>query len=153
LRKLNPGKAFDKAGVEILVPNVANQIARKGGIGDGQQVGRHCNRRDGAGKVIAQYPATVGSEHDPLPIGDWTVTGHQTRSGVFLYPKLFWDADSSDTKAKIPPGPNNPVGLVWIGLSKEHYGIHGTPEPGAIGHSESHGCIRLTNWDALELAA
>ena len=67
-------------------------------------------------------------------------------------PELFWDADPAHAKAKLPPGPNNPVGLVWIDLSKEHYGIHGTPEPATIGRTESHGCVRLTNWDALKLA-
>jgi lipoprotein-anchoring transpeptidase ErfK/SrfK len=67
-------------------------------------------------------------------------------------PDLFWDADASHAKARLAPGPNNPVGVVWIDLSKEHYGIHGTPEPSSIGKSESHGCVRMTNWDALELA-
>ena len=77
-----------------------------------------------------------------------------SRNPTFNYnPDLFWDANPAHTKAKIPPGPNNPVGVVWIDLSKEHYGIHGTPEPSTIGHTESHGCVRLTNWDALRLAA
>jgi lipoprotein-anchoring transpeptidase ErfK/SrfK len=71
----------------------------------------------------------------------------------FYYnPKLFWNANPDDARAKIPPGPNNPVGVVWMGLTKPHYGIHGTPSPSKIGHAESHGCIRLTNWDALELS-
>ena len=72
---------------------------------------------------------------------------------VFHYnPDLFWDADPSHSKAKIAPGPNNPVGVVWIDLSKEHYGIHGTPEPSTIGKTQSHGCIRMTNWSARTLA-
>jgi lipoprotein-anchoring transpeptidase ErfK/SrfK len=66
---------------------------------------------------------------------------------------LFWDANPADTKAKLAAGPNNPVGTIWIDLSKEHYGIHGTPEPSRIGYTESHGCIRLTNWDATRVAA
>ena len=66
---------------------------------------------------------------------------------------LFWDAKENDTRATIPPDPNNPVGVVWIALSKEHYGIHGAPEPSKIGYTQSHGCIRLTNWDAMKLAA
>ena len=103
-------------------------------------------------KILAQYPATIGSEHDPLPIGDWKITVVKMNP-IFNYnPNLFWDAKPEDSKATIKPGPNNPVGLVWMGLSKEHYGIHGTPSPGTIGHTESHGCIRLTNWDAVELA-
>ena len=76
------------------------------------------------------------------------------RPEKFRYnPALFWDADASHSKATIPSGPNNPVGVVWIDLSKAHYGLHGTPEPGLIGHAESHGCVRLTNWDAAKVAS
>jgi lipoprotein-anchoring transpeptidase ErfK/SrfK len=88
-----------------------------------------------------------------LPVGEWKVLG-VSWNPVFNYnPDLFWDANPSHAMATIPPGPNNPVGVVWIDLSKPHYGIHGTPEPSTIGHTESHGCVRLTNWDALRLAA
>ena len=69
-----------------------------------------------------------------------------------LQPELWWDADASHKPALIPPGPNGPVGVVWIDLSKPHYGIHGTPVPGSVGYTVSHGCVRLTNWDALRLA-
>jgi len=104
------------------------------------------------GKVIFHAPVTVGSKNDPLPVGDWKING-VGRNPVFHYnPDLFWDADPTHAKAKIAPGPNNPVGVVWIDLTKEHYGIHGTPEPSRIGHTESHGCIRLTNWDAMRVA-
>ena len=107
---------------------------------------------DAAGKVIMHAPVTSGSEHDPLPIGDWKVTG-VSRDPVFNYnPSLFWDAEPGHAKSKIPPGPNNPVGVVWIDITKEHYGLHGSPEPGKIGHTESHGCVRLTNWDATAVA-
>jgi lipoprotein-anchoring transpeptidase ErfK/SrfK len=107
---------------------------------------------DRDGHVIAWYAATIGSEHDPLPIGNWKIKGVQRNPTFHYNPNLFWDANATDQKAAIKPGPNNPVGLVWIALTKEHYGIHGTPDPGRIGHTESHGCIRLTNWDAMELA-
>ena len=107
---------------------------------------------DTQGHVVAWYAATIGSEHDPLPVGEWKILGVR-RNPVFHYnPSLFWDAHRQDQKAAIQPGANNPAGLVWISLSKEHYGIHGTPDPERIGHTESHGCIRLTNWDAMELA-
>lgn len=107
---------------------------------------------DTAGKTLMYAPVTTGSEHDPLPLGEWKVTGVR-RNPLFHYnPALFWDAEPTHAKARIPAGPNNPVGLVWIDISKEHYGLHGTPEPEAIGRSESHGCVRLTNWDALRLA-
>ena len=108
--------------------------------------------QDAAGKVIARYPASMGSEHDPLPVGEWKINGATKEPPVFNYnPDLFWDADPTHGKATIPAGPNNPVGLVWIDLSKEHYGIHGTPRPENVGKTQSHGCIRLTNWDATEL--
>lgn len=108
--------------------------------------------KDADGKVILYAPVTTGSEHDPLPIGEWKVNGVQMNPTFNYNPDLFWDANPSHSKARIPPGPNNPVGLVWIDISKDHYGIHGSPEPAAIGRTESHGCVRLTNWDALKLA-
>jgi lipoprotein-anchoring transpeptidase ErfK/SrfK len=108
--------------------------------------------RDGNGDILFHAPVTTGSENDPLPVGEWKVNG-VGRNPVFNYnPKLFWDADPNHAKAKVPAGPNNPVGVVWIDLSKEHYGIHGTPEPSRVGYTESHGCIRLTNWDAMRVA-
>jgi lipoprotein-anchoring transpeptidase ErfK/SrfK len=108
--------------------------------------------RDGSDTVVFFAPVTTGSERDPLPIGEWKVTGIHIAPKFHYNPELFWDADPSHSKATIQPGPNNPVGLVWIDLSKEHYGIHGTPEPSAIGRTQSHGCVRLTNWDALKLS-
>lgn len=109
--------------------------------------------RDKDGKVVMYAPVTVGSEQDPLPIGDWKVVRIFEMPIFNFNPALFWDADPSQAKAKIAAGPNNPVGLVWIQIDKEHFGFHGTPEPSRIGRSESHGCVRLTNWDALRLAA
>jgi lipoprotein-anchoring transpeptidase ErfK/SrfK len=108
--------------------------------------------QDASGKTIFYAPVTTGSEHDALPIGEWKVNGIQFNPPFNYNPELFWDADPSHAKAKLPPGPNNPVGLVWIALNKEHYGIHGSPEPATIGRTQSHGCVRLTNWDALKLA-
>lgn len=107
---------------------------------------------NGAGKLVAQFPATMGSKYDPLPIGTWKIQGRSYNPTFHYNPKLFWDADSKDQKAVLPAGPNGPVGVVWIDLNKKHYGIHGTPNPEKIGRTESHGCIRLTNWDAARLA-
>lgn len=107
---------------------------------------------DGEDKLIAQFPVTTGSEHDPLPLGDWKVLGVSKNPDFHYNPKLFWDVSDKKDDALLKPGPNGPVGVVWIDLSKEHYGIHGTGEPGSIGNSESHGCVRLTNWDAARLA-
>jgi lipoprotein-anchoring transpeptidase ErfK/SrfK len=107
---------------------------------------------DAAGDVLAQFPVTTGSAQFPLPIGEWTIKG-VAQDPVWHYdPALIAGSDPDDEKAEIPAGPNNPVGTVWIDLSKEHYGIHGTPEPGKIGKTESNGCIRMTNWSAQALA-
>jgi len=107
---------------------------------------------DGSGKLVAMFTVTSGSSHDPLPIGDWKVNGVSKNPPFHYNPDLFWDADATDQKETLPPGPNGPVGVVWIDLSKEHYGIHGTGEPQTIGRAQSHGCVRLTNWDAARLA-
>ena len=108
---------------------------------------------DAGGKVIFFAPVTTGSEHDPLPPGNWTVTGVDWHPAFHYNPDLFWDAKPGDNRATIKAGPNNPVGVVWINLSLEHYGLHGTPEPANIGRTESHGCVRLTNWDAVKVAS
>ncbi len=105
------------------------------------------------GSVAFFAPVTTGSEHDPLPIGNWKVTGVLWRPVFHYNPNLFWDAKARDARTTIKPGPNNPVGVVWVSLDLEHYGLHGTPEPGHIGHAESHGCVRLTNWDAVRVAS
>jgi len=105
------------------------------------------------GRLILFAPATTGSEHDPLPIGDWKVTGVDWLPAFNYNQDLLWDAKPGDTKAVIKAGPNNPVGVVWIALDLDHYGIHGTPEPSQIGHTQSHGCVRLTNWDAARVAS
>ena len=153
LRKLNPGKEIEQAGAEIMVPNVgAGAALPKAASIVVDRSDSTLTLLDAGGKVIAQMPASTGSEHDPLPIGQWKVNGVARNPPFHYNPQLFWDARPGDSKATIPPGPNNPVGVVWIDLSKDHYGIHGTPEPGKIGKTQSHGCIRLTNWDAARVA-
>ena len=176
LRRLNPGATFDRAGEQIMVPNIevtempapepaARGRGRRGASPVGTagtaepQVTIYVTRatsaltvEDATGKVIFHAPVTSGSEHDPLPIGEWKVTTVQRNPAFNYNPDLFWDADPKHAKARIPPGPNNPVGTVWIDLTKEHYGIHGSPEPSNIGHTQSHGCVRLTNWDAQRVA-
>ena len=151
LEKLNPNVSFDQAGAQVLVPNVSTEAPGKAAKVVVSKSRRRVEAFDSAGRILSSYPAAIGSEHDPLPIGDWKVLG-VSRDPVFHYnPDLFWDAKDNE-KAAIAPGPNNPVGVCWIDLSKPHYGIHGTPEPSQIGKTQSHGCIRLTNWDVMELS-
>jgi len=107
---------------------------------------------DAQDALVAQFPATMGSTHDPLPIGTWKIQGTSYLPSFHYNPKLFWDAKPGDTKETLKPGPNGPVGVVWMDLDKDHYGIHGTSTPETIGRTTSHGCIRLTNWDAARLS-
>ncbi len=152
LQKLNPGSGFDRAGEEILAPNVLVPPPEKAASILVSKSRHSVTALDAGGKVLSRYPATSGSEHDPLPIGKWKILGVGRNPSFHYSPDLFWDAKGSDEKAHVAPGPNNPVGVAWIDLSKEHYGIHGTPEPSQIGKTQSHGCIRLTNWDVTELS-
>ena len=104
------------------------------------------------GQLLAQFPATMGSTHDPLPLGKWKVTAIDYNPAFHYQPELFWDVADKSDEQHLPPGPNGPVGTVWIDLTKEHYGIHGTNEPQTIQRAQSHGCIRLTNWDVARVA-
>ena len=154
LQTLNRGVALDKVGASIQVPNVERPpLPKTSGMSIRVSKSRTTVEAvDAKGVVLASYPATIGSVHDPLPIGKWKINGVEWNPTFHYNPDLFWDAEPGDKKEKLPAGPNNPVGVVWIDLSKPHYGIHGTPEPSMIGKTTSHGCIRLTNWDARELA-
>jgi lipoprotein-anchoring transpeptidase ErfK/SrfK len=158
LQTLNPGAKW-AAGEAIKVPNVEPfelpTKAVKGAAGAIEVVISGATKslvvRDAAGRILMHAPVTTGSSKDPLPIGEWKVTGVAWNPTFNYNPDLFWDADPAHAKAKIPAGPNNPVGVVWVDINKPHFGLHGTPEPSTIGRSESHGCIRLTNWDATRL--
>jgi lipoprotein-anchoring transpeptidase ErfK/SrfK len=161
LKSLNPNLAM-KAGEEIRVPAVKPFDADAKPAPDSNAAGTiiEVSRADSALRamrpdktVLFFAPVTTGSEHDPLPTGDYKVLGVSWHPTFHYNPNLFWDAKATDEKAAIKPGPNNPVGVVWISLSLEHYGLHGTPEPGHVGHTESHGCVRLTNWDAAHVAS
>ena len=150
LQRLNPGKDLAKAGEQIVVPNVeGTEPLPKAGKVVIDRSDRSLTLIDSAGKVIAQFPVSSGTDKDPLPIGTWKVNGISMNPKFHYNPALFWDAEPGDKKATIPPGPNNPVGVAWIDLSKPHYGIHGTPVPAAIGKTQSHGCVRMTNWDVM----
>jgi lipoprotein-anchoring transpeptidase ErfK/SrfK len=105
------------------------------------------------GQLLAVYPATIGSTEKPAPSGTLKVTAI-TQNPTYRYnPEYRFKEIKSKEPFTIKPGPNNPVGSIWINLSAKGYGIHGTPEPSKVSKTESHGCIRLTNWDAKDLAA
>lgn len=154
LKRLNPGADFGKAGTVLQVPNVADlpplPKAAKLMVDKSDST---VTLLDANGKTMAQFPASSGSQHDPLPIGQWQIKALAPDPTFHYNPELFWDSDPTHAKATIAAGPNNPVGRIWIDLSKPHYGIHGTPMPSTIGKTQSHGCVRLSNWDALAVAA
>ncbi len=161
LKRLNPSARF-LAGEQIRVPNVTGTReerldearARAGMIKI--VVSKKASALkvfDRNGRIIFFAPVTSGSVHAPLPFGTWRVTEVRRNPTYDYNPNLFWDPNPASAKATIAAGPNNPVGVVWIGISDPHYGIHGTPDPGEIGYSQSDGCVRLTNWDASKLAS
>jgi lipoprotein-anchoring transpeptidase ErfK/SrfK len=154
LKRLNPHAQF-VAGAQLRVPNVAlSPVTSHVGIVK-VVVSKKTSALtvyDQKHQIIFHAPVTSGSAHDSLPLGRWVVTSVQRHPTFNYNPALFWDADPTNATATIAAGPNNPVGAVWIDINKPHYGIHGTPEPGRIGYAASHGCVRLTNWDALRLA-
>ena len=157
LRKLNPGVDFERLqpGMRILVPNVVNGIDEQRGTVAKVRISKAnkwSEAFDSAGRFMFYYPSTLGGENDPLPLGTWKVTVVTQSPWFTLKPSLFWDYNSNDPEALIPPGPNSPVGSVWIGTSRKSVGIHGTPNPENISRNTSHGCIRLCNWDAQQLA-
>jgi lipoprotein-anchoring transpeptidase ErfK/SrfK len=154
LQALNPGKQFDTAGHTIVVANVATgdlpAKATRIEVDKSAQVLKVFGANQ---KLLAVYPATLGSEEKPAPSGQLTVTGVSKNPTYRYNPKYEFKGVRTNEPFTIKPGPNNPVGVVWIGLSREGYGIHGTADPSKVSKSESHGCIRLTNWDALSLAS
>ena len=107
---------------------------------------------DDQDRLVAQFQATMGSATDPLPLGNWKILSISPMPDWKFNPKILKRVSDDKEAQIIPPGPNNPVGVVWIDLSKEHYGIHGTAEPHQIGRAQSNGCVRLTNWDAARVA-
>ncbi len=154
LKQLNPNTDFSKVGTQIQVPNVADIPALpKASRLVVDKYDSTLTLFDSAGKPIAQFPVSSGSERDPLPIGEWKIVATAVNPTYHYNPKLFWDADPTHTKATLAAGPNNPVGTRWIDLSKPNYGLHGTPAPSSIGKRQSHGCVRMTNWDAERVAA
>jgi lipoprotein-anchoring transpeptidase ErfK/SrfK len=161
LARLNNRRPLD-AGSVIRVPAVTrfDPSTRPAPDSAASGVTIEVSRRDSTlravrndGSVALFAPVSSGSEHDPLPIGTWKVTGTSWLPPFHYNPDLFWDADPGHSKSVIKPGPNNPVGVVWVDIDVPHYGMHGTPTPNLVGHAQSRGCVRLTNWDAARLAS
>lgn len=103
-------------------------------------------------RLVAQFPVSMGSKRDPLPLGTWKITTFSYLPPFAFQPDLLWYVSKDEKEQKLPPGPNGPVGVAWLDITKEHYGIHGTPEPQTLGRAESAGCIRMANWDVLRLS-
>ena len=171
LRQLNPGADFSQAGTEIVVAAVPEDEWMRSSVGQasgqigpearaaGQEpvtrieVDKETEQVRGYGsddKLLVAYPATVGSEQFPSPSGTTEVVV-VVRDPNYTYTPDEWEG-GPDEAMVLPPGPNGPVGSIWIDLAKEGYGIHGAPDPAEIRKQQSHGCVRLTNWDAEELA-
>jgi lipoprotein-anchoring transpeptidase ErfK/SrfK len=153
LAALNPGKKFDRAGEIIFVTNVLKDTKLNIGRIEVDKAQQTVRAFDPSGGLIAFFPATVGSEEKPTPSGSFKVTSVDPNPTYRYNPAYKFKGVKSKRPFTIRPGPNNPVGSFWIGLSAEGYGIHGTPNPSKISKAESHGCVRLTNWDAGLLAS
>ena len=159
LEQLNPGVDFERlaAGATVQVPDV-EVIAKDSRPLDRvarlviSKSGWYLHAEDAQGEVLFHFPITIGSSYDPSPEGELSVTGIAYDPDFHYQPKLFADVPDDEPEHLLPPGPNSPVGLVWMALSRENFGIHGTAEPQTIGYTSSHGCIRMTNWDAVFLA-
>ena len=155
LRRANPGSNF-AAGDSVVVPAVAMDHAAKAPGGAASlridKASRVLSVLDKDGAMLAAFPISMGGRSDPLPVGKLEIK-NAAKNPVFTFdPDLLKGTKDSDRKVDMAPGPNNPVGVYWLGLSKPHWGIHGTPEPARVGTAESNGCIHLTNWDVLRLA-
>jgi len=152
LKSLNPGAAFGRPGTVIKVANVGADATTPVARIVADKPDKQVRAYDAAGKLVVAYPATIGSADTPSPSGTHAVARVAFDPDYTYNPDINFKQGDNSKILKIPPGPNGPVGSIWIALDKPTYGIHGTPDPSKIGKTESHGCVRLTNWDAAELA-
>lgn len=152
LQQLNPGASFETAGTTIMAadPGVAAETSVARLVADKSR--SRLLGYDESGRLVLSYPVTIGSEDTPSPAGDHTVVGVATDPTYSYRPGENFQQGDNTAQLTLPPGPNGPVGSTWIDLSEPTYGIHGTPEPAKIGKTSSHGCVRMTNWDASELS-
>ncbi|PWB14063.1 murein L,D-transpeptidase [Acinetobacter sp. AM] len=150
LKKLNPKATFKKAGEKIIVTNIRNELPEDIHLIVAHKGAKQLYLFNSRNQMIASFPATIGSSDTPSPEGTYKVTGVAPNPWYSYSPSNFVQGKNLKPLS-LPPGPNGPVGNIWIGLSKKSFGIHGTPNPSAISKTASHGCIRLTNWDANDL--
>lgn len=153
LRRLNPAVDWVQPteGLELTVPSVPPIAARRAGLIRIHLSGRYLRVLDTAGGLIAHFPCSIARRVEKRPVGDLQVVVTVPNPDYTWDPEVFPESPESRTvgrKLRIPPGPNNPVGVAWIGLNRTGYGIHGTPKPEDVGRTESHGCFRLANWNA-----
>ena len=150
LKKLNPNANFNKVGEKLLVSNVRNDLPEGIHLIVAHKGAKQLYLFNSKNQMIASFPATIGSADTPSPTGTYKVTGVAPNPWYSYSPSNFVQGKNLKPLS-LPPGPNGPVGNIWIGLSKKSFGIHGTPNPSTISKTASHGCIRLTNWDANDL--
>jgi len=152
LKALNPEANFSRVGTVIRVANVGQPVTRPVARVVADKSEKQVRAYDADNKLVAAYPATIGSSDTPSPTGTHVISRIVLDPDYTYNPSVNFKQGDNDKILTIPPGPNGPVGSVWIALDKPTYGVHGTPDPSKIGKVESHGCVRLTNWDAQELA-
>jgi lipoprotein-anchoring transpeptidase ErfK/SrfK len=152
LSALNPGQKFDRVGDPIFVVQGGGRGDVKAARVEIDKSAQTLRALDQAGKLIAFFPITAGSAAKPAPSGELKIRGVARNPSYRYNPAYAFKGVRAERPFTIAPGPNNPVGVVWISLPGQGYGIHGTPDPAKVGKTESHGCIRLTNWDASRLA-
>ena len=152
LKALNRDANFGRPGTIIRVANIGADVTREVTRIVADKGRKQVLAYDAADELVAAYPATIGSSDTPSPTGTHAVSRVAFDPQYTYNPKVNFKQGDNDGVLTIPPGPNGPVGSIWIALDKPTYGIHGTPDPSKIGKTESHGCVRLTNWDARELA-
>jgi len=152
LKAINPEADLHRVGTIVKVANIGKNVTAKVARITADKKNKQVLAYDAYDKLVAAYPATIGSSDTPSPSGTHEVSRIAFNPEYTYNPKINFKQGENDKVLTIPPGPNGPVGSVWIALDKPTYGVHGTPEPSKIGKTESHGCVRLTNWDAAELA-